>query len=267
MLGIKRSLGWETALRYAQATAGILIMSLVTLMVAVTAVAGDLGTEAYRLPLVDPFAVFRSDEQWRGSADTGPYQLVEVMPSEGAGLQTVTIVPKVELVAVQDQVIFGKGADSFFVMDTRQSHAQPQVMKTRDEWEEALRHCGILNADVVKTPDELAAGLSEHVLRPWKYRVAGGRLGISDDVLSLLVQLLGFLIAFVVGLVWPRNRSPMPTAVVLGLIVNVVAMILIAGGGPGAFVGFVALPLVCMLAAALGKGLRVFASRGRTARE
>ncbi len=117
----------------------------------------------------------------------------------------------------------------------------------------------------MKAPDALAVGVSEQVLRPWKYRVGGGRFGISDDVLSLVVQLLGFALAFVLGLMWPRGKSPMAAAVVLGLIVNVVAQILIAGGGPGAFVGFFVLPLLCMLAAALGKWLRALTSSGRPA--
>jgi hypothetical protein len=237
-----------------------------TLTVPAIAVAGDLGTDAYRLPLVDPFAIYRSDKALGVSADRGLYQLVEVVPSSpGVGLSTHQIVPKVESIAVQDRVIFGKAADGFFIFDARQSDAQPQVLKTHGEWEAALSKFGVTNPNVVKAPDDLAAAVSDQILRPWKYRVAGARLGISDDVLSLVVQLLGFAIAFVVGLVWPRNKSPMAAAVVLGLLVNVVVQILNAGGGPGALAGFVALPLLCMLAAALGKGLRALTSSGRPA--
>jgi hypothetical protein len=244
----------------------ILTFILLPLIVATTAMAGDLGTDAYRLPLVDPFAIYRSDKALGVSAERGLYQLVEVMPSSpGVGLSTHQIVPKVESVAVQDRVIFGKTADGFFIFDSRQSDAQPQVLKRRGEWEAALSKLGVTNPDVLKAPDDLAAAVSDQVLRPWKYRVAGARLGISDGVLSLVVQLMGFAIAFVVGLVWPREKSPMPAAIVLGLSVNGVAQILIAGGGPGAFVGFVALPLLCMLAAAVGKGLRALTSSGRPA--
>ena len=244
----------------------ILALILFTLIVPATAVAGDLGTDAYRLPLVNPFAIYRSDKAPGVSVDHGLYQLVKVMPSSpGVGLSTQTLVPKVESVAVQDRVIFGKATDGFFVLDTRQPNPQPHVVKTRGEWEAALRKSGVSKPDVVKAPDELAVGVSDQVLRPWKYRVAGAPFGIPDDVLSLIVQLIGFAFAFVLGLMWPRAKSPMAAAIVLGLIVNVVAQVLMAGGGPGAFVGFLVLPLFCMLAAALGKGVRALAPRGRPA--
>jgi hypothetical protein len=244
----------------------ILAFILLALIVATTAMAGDLGTDAYRLPLVDPFAIYRSDKALGISADRGLYQLVEVMPSSpGVGLSTHQIVPKVESVSVQDRVIFGKAADGYFVLDTQPSDPQPQMLKTREEWEAALRKAGISDSNTVKAPDALAARVSDQVLRPWNYRVGGSRFGITDDVLSLVVQLLGFALAFVVGLACPRGKSPMAAAIVLGVVVNVGAQILIAGGGPGAFVGFVALPLLCMLAAALGKGLQALTSSGRPA--
>ena len=128
-----------------------------------------------------------------------------------------------------------------------------------------LSNVGIGDPTALKEPDALAAGVSDPVLRPWKYRIAGARFGISDDMLSLMVQLFGFALAFVVGLASPRGKSPIAVAVVLGLIINVVAQIFIAGRGPGAAVGFIAFPLYCILAAGLGKGLRLLTSRGRRA--
>src|SRR5687768_10694933 len=116
----------------------ILALILFSLTVATTAMAADLGADAYRLPLIDPFAIYRSDKALGASADRGLYQLVEVMPSSpGVGLSTHQIVPKVESVAVQDRVIFGKVAEGFFVLDTHQSDPQPQVFKSREEWEAA----------------------------------------------------------------------------------------------------------------------------------
>jgi hypothetical protein len=65
------------------------------------------------------------------------------------------------------------------------------------------------------------------------------------------------------GLVGGRRRWSVSAAVVLGLGVNVVAQIIIAGGGPGAFVGFVFLPVLFVVAARLGRGVRwVVARRG-----
>lgn len=244
----------------------MLALILSTLVVPATTMAADLGAGAYRLPLVEPFAIYRSDKALRVSPDRGLYQLVEVMPSSpGVGLSTRLMIPKVESVAVQDRIIFGKAADGFFVVDTHQPDPQPQVLRSRDEWEAALSNVGVGDPNALKEPDALAAGVSDPVLRPWKYRIARARLGISDDTLSLMVQLLGFALAFVVGLVSPQGKSPMAVAVVLGLIINVVAQIFIAGGGPGAAVGFVAFPLYCILAAALGKGLRLLTFSRRPA--
>ena len=186
----------------------MLAVTLLTFIVPATTVAGDLGASAYRLPLVEPFAIYRSDKAHRISPDGGLYQLVEVMPSSpGVGLSTRLMIPKVELVAVQDRIIFGKAADGFFVFDTRQPDSQAQVLRSHEEWEAALSNVGIADPNALKEPDVLAAGVSDPVLRPWKYRIAGARFGISDDMLSLMVQLLGFALAFVVGL---ASRSGAP---------------------------------------------------------
>jgi hypothetical protein len=244
----------------------LLILLFLTLMLPASARAAELGSEAYRLPLIEPYAIYRSDKNLGVSTKRGPYQLVEVMPSgPGVGLSTRILVPKVKLVADRDGVIFGKAADGFFILDTHQSDPQPQVVSARGEWEAALRRLGISDPNVVEVPDEIAVGIPERVLRPWKYRALGGGLGISDDAFSLIVELLGLVLAFILGVLWPRGKSPMAAAAVLGLVVNVVAQILIAGGGPGAFVGFVAVPLLCMLAAVLGKGLRTILFRGHPA--
>jgi hypothetical protein len=240
----------------------ILLLVLVVVL-PTTAIAADLSTGAYRLPLVEPYAIYRPDETLGASEDRGTYQLVRYEPrTQGGGYSLSTLVRRVELVAVHERVMFGKSKDGFFILDAREPDPEPTTFSAREPWQVALRERGVADPDVLKTPDALASGLPDEVLRPWDYRVMGGRFGISDDVWSLIVQLLGFVIAFVVGLACAPRKSPMVAAVVLGLIVNVVAQILIAGGGPGAFVGFVALPLICMLAAALGKGIRAITTGG-----
>jgi hypothetical protein len=244
----------------------ILLLLVLIVVPSSAAVAADLGTDAYRLPLVEPYAIYRSDTEMGVSQDRGLYQLVEVLRSSpDVGLSTQMLVPRVELIAAHDRVIFGKSADGFFILDARQTDQQPQTFRTRGEWQARLRDLGVENSDAVKVPDALAAGVPAQVLRPWNYRVMGNRFGILDDVWSLIVQLLGFLVAFVLGVVWRPGKSPMLAAAALGLMVNIVAQILIAGGGPGAFVGFVAFPLLCMLAAAIGKGLRAITTGGRPA--
>src|SRR5262249_54958051 len=109
-------------------------------------------------------------------------------------------------------------------------------------------------------PDVLAAGVSEQILRPWKFRMMREWLGISDDHWSLIMQIAGFVIAFIMGF-RSRRRSPLAAAAFLGFVINMIAQIFIAGGGPGAFVGFAALPLLCILSACLGMYCRSLAYR------
>src|SRR3954465_2017442 len=108
----------------------ITVLILVTLVLPFTAAAADLGTDAYRLPLVEPYAIYREERALDAARDHGLYSLVEVMPSSGAGLSTHTLVPKVESVAVRDRIIFGKAGAGFFILDARQSDPQPQVVRT-----------------------------------------------------------------------------------------------------------------------------------------
>src|SRR4051794_33747754 len=70
--------------------------------------AAALGTEAYRLPLVDPYALYRSEGGPGASGGPARYQLVEVPPSGcGVGPSTLTLIHDVESVAIQHQIIFG----------------------------------------------------------------------------------------------------------------------------------------------------------------
>lgn len=100
-----------------------LALFILTLMLSPTATA-DPSTDAYRLPLIDPYAIYHSDNMPRAS-DRGPYQLVEVMPS--SGFSTHTLIENVEVVAVHQQVIFGKSTKTFFIFDTRQPNDPPQL--------------------------------------------------------------------------------------------------------------------------------------------
>lgn len=231
-----------------------LIVVLLTLTAAADVAGASLGSEAYRLPLVDPYAIYR--EASDANSNKGMCRLVEVhSSSRGVGLSFSEIVTNVEQVGLEAKVIAGKADKGYFVLDTRQPNPQPQVYASFEEWKSALAAAGIITPIPLAQPDAMTAGQPEGILRPWKYRMMGGRLGYSDDAWSLIVQLAGLGVAFVVGLASLR-RSPVLAAVVLGLIVNVVAQIVIAGGGPGAFVGFFILPLACCVAASLGKGIR-----------
>ncbi len=65
--------------------------------------------------------------------------------------------------------------------------------------------------------------------------------------LALMVQVWGLIAAVAFTYMWRRKKWALAVGPVLGLLVNIVGQIIIAGGGPGACVGCVAFPL-CGLA-------------------
>ena len=77
--------------------------------------------------------------------------------------------------------------------------------------------------------------------------------GISGEACSLLTQLLAMGICFLIGLAGFRG-SLFLVALIFGIAANVLGQIVFAGGGPGACVGFVAIPLMCLLSAWMGRG-------------
>jgi hypothetical protein len=236
---------------------------LFVVAVAVTgaSAAASAGTDddAYRLPLVGPYAIYRPIAPLTPREGTRPSQLIKSSAPDGPnGWSMTTLLGDVENVAVERNLIFGRSKDGFFVLDGGVAEGKPTMFDSPEAWRATLAGAGISDpASLLRTPDALAASVPVQALRPWNYRAMRNRLGLSDDAWSLLVQGLGALLALLLGLFWTtERRRPIGEAVVLGLVVNVVAQIVIAGGGPGAFVGFVGLPLMYMLATALGTGLR-----------
>src|SRR4051794_3736722 len=55
-------------------------------------------------------------------------------------------------------------------------------------------------------PAALGGRVSGRVLRPWRYRVMGGHLGLPDDTWSFVVQVAGLVTAFFMGLAGGRRR-------------------------------------------------------------
>lgn len=228
-----------------------LVVGVVLGVCSAAARAEDPRDRAFRVPLVDSYAVVRSYDSPRSSHDWGAYQVVRV--NSGSGFGFGMLVPHVEQVAVHQRVIFGKTKDEYFILEVE---GLPRMFKMREEWKAALHELGVVNSEVLKNPDALAEGLPENVLRPWKYTKMRGCFGWSDDAWSLAVQGLGFLMALVMGIRWGRRGGLMLGAIVLGLGVNVLSQIIIADGGPGAFVGFFFFPVFCVLLAALGRAVR-----------
>lgn len=67
------------------------------------------------------------------------------------------------------------------------------------------------------------------------------------DFLSLTIQVWGAISVVAFTFMWRRKKGALAVGPVLGFLANIVAQILIAGGGPGACVGFVAFPLCGLL--------------------
>jgi hypothetical protein len=236
-------------------TPAVVFVVAVALAGAATRARADSDDGSYQLPLVGRYAIFRPTTSLTPSAATRSSDLVRSFRAGGSG--GMTLLDNVEQVAVERNLIFGKAKAAYFILDGTVTEAVPRTFDAPEAWQEALAGAGISNpGSLLKTPDALAPKVPAQMLRPWNYRMMHNRLGFSDNEWSAIVQGLGALLAFLIGLLWTGRRRAIPEAVVLGLVVNVVAQVVIAGGGPGAFVGFVGLPLVYLLAVALGAGVR-----------
>jgi hypothetical protein len=212
--------------------------------------------DRYVVPLVGPYAVYaggRSQEQERD----GVFRLVEWSPGSSSYSST-TVEPDVRRIAVRKNIIAGESAKGHFILDVTRVPSAVEHFDSLPAWLAALGDANVSLADAdLVAPSVLAANMSDAALRPWRYRLLGGALGLSDDMWSLVLQIVGFCIAFLIGLLRNPLRSFGLTVVVLGLVTNVIAQIFIAGGGPGAFVGFFVIPLYCWIAAWLGRFLRL----------
>ena len=213
--------------------------------------AAERDEEEYILPLVPPYAVIREHRMIAQSNGQGVYRLVELPSSPGVQYSFTDVVAGVEKLAVVGKIITGKAKDGFFLIDA--GHAKPLLALSTERWKQALAEAGLTQSVQLASPDSMAVGQPESVLRPWKFRMMKGTLGMSDDLWSLVIQIVGVFFAFRVGLLGGRKRSPLVDAVLLGLAVNVVAQIVVAGGGPGAFAGFIVFPVLFVVVAYIGR--------------
>jgi hypothetical protein len=67
------------------------------------------------------------------------------------------------------------------------------------------------------------------------------------EILSLIVQILGLIAVVPLTFMWRRKKWAYAVGPVLGLVINIVAQILIAGQGPGACFGFVVFPFLGLI--------------------
>jgi hypothetical protein len=248
---------------------GVPYMAIVLahLCLSVAAQAHDVGTAAYFLPLVDDYEIHKSDPS--DISSDGMFQLVRVKRLASGSVSAEHLLSHVKRVAVRDRVIFGETDDAaFFVFDANASDPKPETFTASDAWLAALHAKQIDSADRLQAPDTLAANVADETLRPWDYRYLHNLAGVPDAGWSLILQILGLVLSFILGVLnRPRNRA-VSIAAGLGILVNIVGQMILAGEGPALCPGFVVFPLVFMLAAWLGgrarKIPRVFAGTSST---
>jgi hypothetical protein len=233
------------------------LMLLFLLCCASSSVRGEANDDRYFLPLLGKYGIYRADPGFDPD-DRGTHQLVERISQRQAGFSSNTIVKQVKQFAVHQKWIVGTTEAGFFIFDADPANdwAEAETFNTIEDWHRAMERAGIPPNLTMLDPDQEAAKVSDQTLRPWNYRMVGGALGWSDDFWSLVVQTAGFAISVLIGLLAPRELRLLVPAVAMGLAIDVIGMIVIAGGGPGACVGLVAFPLYCWLAMGIGRLFR-----------
>lgn len=209
--------------------------------------------EMYALPLVNGYFILRQD--YIASNNERPvFSLVESDSSPGGGYSSTELVPAVETVAVAGNAIFGKAKHGYYVLNASTHHSQPQKELSAEQFNKMLTDAGIAPSTPLVFPDVLAAKLSEFAIRPWNFRVMGGRFGLSDGLWSLTIQIAGLAVAFLIGLAF--DRSIVVIGVAIGVFVNIVGQMLIAGEGPALLPGFVLFPIIYIGVGKLGGLIR-----------
>lgn len=83
-----------------------------------------------------------------------------------------------------------------------------------------------------------------------------GLFGFPDDLWSIIVQAFGVVIALLIGIRVQKRQSAMMAAIVLGIAIDIVGLMVIAGEGGSAFVGLAGFPIFFCLIALVGRGIR-----------
>ena len=205
-----------------------------------------LGTERYVVPLIGNFSIGRTDLETLHN-DHNLYTLLGPLNHQ---------IESVRKVAVSGSFIVGETTDGYFLFNSTDENPIPQTFSTLKALQSALIANGLTKDISLNDPDVLAAALSNRTIRPWEYRMMNGRFGLSDDDWGGAIVLLGWPFAFGVGWRVKRRGLLLAIAIVIGSATNFVGRIILAGGGPAAGVGLVFEPLVCFVAAILGRGMR-----------
>jgi hypothetical protein len=93
---------------------------------------------------------------------------------------THEVLAQVEEIAVAGALITGKANNQYFLLNTAQPDAEPEMFATAEQWNSALKANGVTPPIQLSTLDALAANMPDHVLRPWEFRIMKNRFGLSD---------------------------------------------------------------------------------------
>ncbi len=242
--------------RGATAPIGLVLIFAITLSISATADAQTSDDfDRFIVPLIGPY-VINSVPKERLGGEGGPHRLAERNSSPGLGLSLRILLENVMEVTVSGPHIVGKTKAGYFTFDSRAPDTRPSVFESAEQRHVALDAAAVPRTITLNDPKRLAASLPEQTLRPWKYSVMSGILGLSDSVWSLIVQIMRAILALLLGISFGRKRTPVAAAIALGLAINIVAMVIIAGEGPGAFAGFLLFPLLFWFNSWIGATVR-----------
>lgn len=226
---------------------------IVSLLLPHPAIAGE-PSDPYLLPLIPPYVVSKlSPTKVRLIARS----------SEASSYGGQILVEDVREVGTAKSFIVGRTATSFFLLDTAAGEPKPQLFRSEAEWSVALKALHLGDPVTLSDPDTLVAHMPDPIVRPWNYDVMKNSLGLSDSAWSLLTQATGLVVAFAWGLLRrPGRTGLMAQAVVIGWVTAFVALMLLAGEGPGLAIGLIVFPVLSAIAIASGRGLRRLLVRG-----
>lgn len=228
------------------------------LLAAAHGMAAPLGPDSFTLPLVGHCGIHR---EWLKfpHPSRGRYQVVAISPPETLSSQ---LVADVKEVAVAGRFVIGSCAGGYFLVDSSDNDPKPELFHDVKEWKSRLQSVGIAEVPLLTEPDVLAVNVPDRQLHPFNYRMMNDLFGWSDDVWAFAIQIIGMAVIFLIGLLRKKPRL-MLDALVVGLLVDIVAELIVAGGGPSAFVGLFIFPILFYIVGFIGTLVRkAFRRRG-----
>lgn len=217
---------------------------------AATANAANMDDERYdSFPLIDQYVVLRTTD----ATSHDRYVLTE---------DTTEVITDLKALAADHHEVIGTCDKRYFIA----AHGSPPRYFDREsDWTDARRADGISDAVVLRSPEAIAATIKDTVLRPYRYQFMKDGFGWSDDTWGAVIEFVVLIFVFVRGVFAGPKAMLTTEAVLLGLGVDVVAGMILEGGGGPALLGLFVYPAIYSIAAKVGelcgKGIRRFRAR------